>query len=261
MLEIQNISKVYPNGVKALTDVSATIEKGEFVSIIGLSGAGKSTLLRSINKMIEMTHGDILFQGKSIRKAKGNELRMIRRDIGMIFQSFNLVKRSKVITNVLCGRIAYHSALRTFFGLYPQEDRQIAFEALDRVNILEKAYNRADELSGGQMQRVAIARSLAQEPQLLLADEPVASLDPLTTLQVMDDLKRINRELGLTMLVNLHHVDLALRYSTRIIGLRDGKKVFDGKSSEVNDEILKEIYGRELMSSEVLGEVDDAQDS
>ena len=261
MLEIRNISKTYPNGVQALSDVSLNIEKGEFVSIIGLSGAGKSTLLRSINKLIDMTEGDILFQGKSIREAKGKELRLIRRDIGMIFQSFNLVKRSRVITNVLCGRIAYHTPFVTFFGLYPKEDRQIAFEALDRVNILEKAYNRADELSGGQMQRVAIARSLAQEPILLLADEPVASLDPLTTIQVMDDLKRINRDLGLTMLVNLHHVDLALKYSSRIIGLRAGKLVFDGKAKDVNDDVLKEIYGRELTSSEVFGEVDHAPSS
>lgn len=258
MLDIRNISKVYPNGVRALSDVSLNIQKGEFVSIIGLSGAGKSTLLRSINKMIDMTEGDIFFQGKSIREAKGKELRMIRRDIGMIFQGFNLVKRSRVITNVLCGRIAYHSPFVTFFGLFPKEDKMIAFEALDRVNILEKAYNRADELSGGQMQRVAIARSLAQEPILLLADEPVASLDPLTTIQVMDDLKRINRELGLTMLVNLHHVDLAIKYSTRIIGLQGGRLVFDGHAKDVNDEVLKEIYGRELTSSEVLGEVDDA---
>lgn len=258
MLEIRNLSKVYPNGVVALDDVSLTIEKGEFVAIIGLSGAGKSTLLRSVNKMIEPTGGDVLINGESVVKAKGKKLRMLRRDIGMIFQSFNLVKRSRVLTNVLAGRIAYHSPFITLFGLYPKEDKMIAFDALHRVNILEKAYNRADELSGGQMQRVAIARSLAQQPKMLLADEPVASLDPLTTIQVMDDLKRINRELGLTTLVNLHHVDLALKYSSRIIGLRAGKLVFDGPPSAVNDDVLKEIYGRALASHEILGEVEDA---
>lgn len=184
---------------------------------------------------------------------------MLRRDIGMIFQSFNLVKRSKVLTNVLNGRIAYHNSFVTTFGLYPKRDKEIAFEALKRVNILEKAYMRADQLSGGQMQRVAIARSLAQEPKILLADEPVASLDPVTTVQVMDDIKRINRELNLTTIVNLHHVDLALKYSTRIIGLRQGKLVFDGRPQDVTQDVLKLIYGRELRNDDVLGEVSDGK--
>ncbi len=258
MIDVKNVSKVYASGTKALDDVTLHIESGEFVSIIGLSGAGKSTLLRSINKLIEVTSGEIIFDGRSVTNAKGAELRRIRRDIGMIFQSFNLVKRAKVLTNVLSGRVAYHSPVRTLFG-FPEADRQIAFEALDRVNILDKAYARADQLSGGQMQRVAIARSLAQQPKLLLADEPVSSLDPLTTLQVMDDLRRINRDLGITMLVNLHHVDLAIKYSSRIIGLRAGRIVFDGKPTQVTDDILTEIYGRELMSSELLGEVEDEQ--
>ena len=259
MLEIKNLSKVYGNGVKALDNVSLTINEGEFVSIIGLSGAGKSTLLRCINRLIEPTDGDVIINGKSIIQAKGKELRMMRRDIGMIFQSFNLVKRSKVITNVLNGRIAYHNAIVSTFGLYPQKDKDIAFEALNRVNIIEKAYMRADQLSGGQMQRVAIARSLAQQPKMLLADEPVASLDPVTTVQVMEDIKRINTDLKLTTIVNLHHVDLALKYSTRIIGLQGGKLVFDGRPSEVNDEILKQIYGRELRHGEILGDVDDGK--
>lgn len=254
LLEIKHISKVYPNGVRALDDVSFKVEKGEFVSIIGLSGAGKSTLLRSINRLVDISSGDILFEGRNIAQVKGKELRLIRRDMGMIFQSFNLVKRSKVITNVLAGRIAYHSPWKTILGLFPKEDKEIAFEALKRVNILEKAYSRADQLSGGQMQRVAIARSLAQEPKLLLADEPVASLDPLTTLQVMDNLKRINRELGITTLVNLHHVDLALKYSSRIIGLREGKLIFDGDVKDVDDKVLELIYGRQLLSNEIFGE-------
>lgn len=259
MLEIKNLSKVYPNGVKWLDDVSLTINDGEFVSIIGLSGAGKSTFLRCINRLIEPTGGDVIIGGQSIIKAKGKSLRMLRRDIGMIFQSFNLVKRSKVLTNVLNGRIAYHNSFVTTFGLYPKRDKEIAFEALKRVNILEKAYMRADQLSGGQMQRVAIARSLAQEPKILLADEPVASLDPVTTVQVMDDIKRINRELNLTTIVNLHHVDLALKYSTRIIGLRQGKLVFDGRPQDVTQDVLKLIYGRELRNDDVLGEVSDGK--
>lgn len=254
LLEIKHISKVYPNGVRALEDVSFTVEKGEFVSIIGLSGAGKSTLLRSINKLVEISSGEIFFEGKNIALARGKDLRLMRRDMGMVFQSFNLVKRSKVITNVLAGRIAYHSSWRSILGLFPKEDKEIAFKALQRVNILEKSYSRADQLSGGQMQRVAIARSLAQEPKLLLADEPVASLDPLTTIQVMDDLKRINRELGITTLVNLHHVDLALKYSSRIIGLREGRLVFDGPAKDVDDSILELIYGRQLLSNEIFGE-------
>lgn len=257
MVEIKNLTKIYPNGVKALEDVSLTIEEGEFVAIIGLSGAGKSTLLRMINKMIEPTSGDVLINGQSIVAARGKKLRRMRRDIGMIFQSFNLVKRSKVLTNVLAGRIAYHNPFITTLGLFPERDKQIAFEALHRVNILEKAYNRADELSGGQMQRVAIARSLAQEPKILLADEPVASLDPITTIQVMNDLRRINRDLKLTTLVNLHHVDLALKYAHRVIGLQAGHLVFDGPTSEVDDEVLRQIYGRELLDEEVLGEVDE----
>lgn len=257
MIEFKNLSKEYPNGVKALKNINLTINDGEFVGIIGLSGAGKSTLLRTVNKMIEMTEGDVLINGVSMKDAKGKELRMLRRDIGMIFQSFNLVKRLKVLTNVLTGRIAYHHPFRTVLGLYPKEDKILAFEALKRVNLLEKAYNRADELSGGQMQRVAIARSLAQEPKVMLADEPVASLDPLTTIQVMDDLKRINRDLGITTLINLHHVDLALKYCTRIIGLHDGELVFDGPASAVNNDILTSIYGRELMSSELFGDQDE----
>lgn len=259
MVEIKHVTKVYPNGVKALDDITLSIAEGEFVAIIGLSGAGKSTLLRTINKMIEPTSGDILINGQSIVAAKGKKLRQMRRDIGMIFQSFNLVKRSKVLTNVLAGRIAYHHPLVTTLGLFPEADKQIAFEALHRVNILEKAYSRADQLSGGQMQRVAIARSLAQEPKILLADEPVASLDPITTIQVMNDLRRINRELKLTTLVNLHHVDLALKYANRIIGLQAGKLVYDGPSAQVDSEVLRQIYGRELLDEEVLGEVDDEE--
>ncbi len=200
MIEFQNVSKVYPNGTKGLKNINLKIQKGEFVVMVGLSGAGKSTLLRSVNRLHEITEGEIIIEGESITAAKGKELRRMRRDIGMIFQSFNLVKRSTVLKNVLAGRVGYHSTLRTTLGLFPKEDLELAFQALNRVNILEKAYARADELSGGQQQRVSIARALAQEAKIILADEPVASLDPLTTKQVMDDLKKLMKILELRQL-------------------------------------------------------------
>lgn len=254
VIEFKNVSKVYPNGTKGLNNINVTINKGEFIVIVGLSGAGKSTFLRSINRLHEISEGEILIDGKSITAAKGQNLRRIRRDIGMIFQSFNLVKRSTVMRNVLSGRVGYHSTFRTILGLFPKDDIQLALNALDRVNILEKAYSRADELSGGQQQRVSIARALAQEAQIILADEPVASLDPLTTKQVMDDLQRINQELGITTIVNLHFIDLAREYATRIIGLRAGEVVFDGPVAEATDEVFSEIYGRPIKKDELLGE-------
>ncbi|MCZ8523659.1 MULTISPECIES: phosphonate ABC transporter ATP-binding protein [Paenibacillus] len=253
MIEFQNVSKVYPNGTAGLKNINLTIKKGEFIVIVGLSGAGKSTLLRSINRLHEITDGQILIDGRSITGAKGLELRRLRRDIGMIFQSFNLVKRVSVLRNVLSGRVGYHSTLRTLLGLFPKEDVELSLKALERVNIREKAYARADELSGGQQQRVSIARALAQEAKIILADEPVASLDPLTTRQVMDDLKRINQELGITTVVNLHFIDLAREYATRIIGLRAGEVVFDGPVSEATDEKFSEIYGRAIKKDELLG--------
>lgn len=253
MIEFKNVSKVYPNGTVGLKNINLTIGKGEFIVIVGLSGAGKSTLLRSINRLHEITDGQILIDGNSITAASGAQLRRLRRDIGMIFQSFNLVKRSSVLRNVLSGRVGYHSTLRTLLGLFPKQDVELALNALSRVNILDKAYSRADELSGGQQQRVSIARALAQEAKIILADEPVASLDPLTTRQVMDDLKRINQELGITTVVNLHFIDLAREYATRIIGLRAGEVVFDGPVAEATDEAFSEIYGRAIKKDELLG--------
>ncbi|MGE6365033.1 phosphonate ABC transporter ATP-binding protein [Bacillus paramycoides] len=252
MIEFRNVSKVYPNGTKGLNNINMEIQKGEFVVMVGLSGAGKSTLLRSINRLHEITGGEIIIDGESITVAKGKELRRMRRDIGMIFQSFNLVKRSTVLKNVLAGRVGYHSTLRTTLGLFPKEDVELAFQALGRVNILEKAYARADELSGGQQQRVSIARALAQEAKIILADEPVASLDPLTTKQVMDDLKKINQDFGITMIVNLHSIDLAREYATRIIGLHAGEIVFNGPVVEATDEKFAEIYGNSIQNSELL---------
>jgi len=253
MIEFKNISKVYPNGTKGLNNINLTMQKGEFIVVVGLSGAGKSTLLRSVNRLHEVSEGEIIVNGKSITKAKGRNLYEIRRDIGMIFQNFNLVKRSSVLRNVLSGRVGYHSTLRMMLGMFPQHDKELALKALNRVNILEKAYSRADELSGGQQQRVSIARALAQEAKIILADEPVASLDPLTTKQVMDDLKRINEELGITTVVNLHFIDLARQYATRIIGLRAGEVVFDGSVDEATDEKFAEIYGRPIQDEELMG--------
>ncbi|MGE6538020.1 phosphonate ABC transporter ATP-binding protein [Bacillus luti] len=252
MIKFRNVSKVYPNGTKGLNNINLKIEKGEFVVMVGLSGAGKSTLLRSVNRLHEITEGEIIIEGESITAAKGKGLRRMRRDIGMIFQSFNLVKRSTVLKNVLAGRVGYHSTLRTTLGLFPKEDLELAFQALKRVNILEKAYARADELSGGQQQRVSIARALAQEAKIILADEPVASLDPLTTKQVLDDLKKINEDFGITTIVNLHSIDLARQYATRIIGLHAGEIVFDGLVEEATDEKFAEIYGEVARKSELL---------
>ncbi|PEF33080.1 phosphonate ABC transporter ATP-binding protein [Bacillus wiedmannii] len=252
MIEFRNVSKMYPNGTKGLNNINLNIQKGEFVVMVGLSGAGKSTLLRSVNRLHEITEGEILIEGESITAAKGKELRRMRRDIGMIFQSFNLVKRSTVLKNVLAGRVGYHSTFRTTLGLFPKEDLELAFQSLNRVNILEKTYARADELSGGQQQRVSIARALAQEAKIILADEPVASLDPLTTKQVLDDLKKINEDFGITTIVNLHSIDLARQYATRIIGLHAGEIVFDGSVEEATDEKFAEIYGDVAQKSELL---------
>ncbi|MEC0175697.1 phosphonate ABC transporter ATP-binding protein [Paenibacillus favisporus] len=255
MIEFDHVSKVYPNGTVGLRDINLTIKEGELVVIVGLSGAGKSTFLRSINRLNEISSGEIRVGGQSVTRAAGRQLRLIRRDIGMVFQNFNLIKRQSVLSNVLSGRVGYHSTLRTMLGWFPKPDVAIALEALNRVNIREKAYVRADQLSGGQQQRVSIARALAQEARVILADEPVASLDPLTTRQVMDDLKRINREMNITTVINLHFIDLAREYATRIIGLRAGEVVFDGTPEEATDEALAEIYGRPVLKDELLGGV------
>lgn len=255
MIEFDHVSKVYLNGTVGLRDINLTIKEGELVVIVGLSGAGKSTFLRSINRLNEISSGEIRVGGQSVTRAAGRHLRLIRRDIGMVFQNFNLIKRQNVLSNVLSGRVGYHSTLRTMLGWFPKPDVAIALEALNRVNIREKAYVRADQLSGGQQQRVSIARALAQEARVILADEPVASLDPLTTRQVMDDLKRINREMNITTVINLHFIDLAREYATRIIGLRAGEVVFDGTPEEATDEVLAEIYGRPVLKDELLGGV------
>lgn len=258
MIRFTNVGKTYPNGVQALKGVNLEIARGEFVAILGLSGAGKSTLLRLINQLIDTTEGQIDVDGVIVNRAKGRELRNVRRKIGMIFQGFNIVKRLSVLSNVLSGRVAYNPTWKTILGLFPEADKQIAYRALQRVDILEKVHTRASELSGGQQQRVAIARALAQEPSLMLADEPVASLDPVTTIQVMDYLKKINEEDGITTIANLHHVDLALKYATRVIGIRAGLLVYDKNMKDIDKKnFLKEmeqVYGRPIHADEVLGE-------
>jgi phosphonate transport system ATP-binding protein len=251
MIEFKNVSVTYPNGVQALKNINLTINQGEFVVIVGLSGAGKSTLLRSINRLVEPTAGEIWFFNQEVTAASGKELRAIRRDIGMIFQDFNLVDRSSVFRNVMAGRAGHLETWRNLLGLYPQQDKELVFTSLDRVNILGKAYSRADQLSGGQRQRVGIARALAQEPKTILADEPVASLDPPTSHMIMKDLKNINQELGVTTIVNLHFLDLAVEYAERILGLRDGELVFDGPADTCNDEVFEMIYGRSITADDL----------
>lgn len=246
MIEFRHVDKVYPNGVRGLDDVSLKIEQGEFVAIIGLSGAGKSTLIRSINRMHEISSGDLLVNGVEVKSLKGKSLRKFRRGIGMIFQSFNLVTRTTVIKNVLTANVPDMSFFRVLFGLFSKQQKIEALEALDKVGILEKAYIRVDQLSGGQQQRVALARTLAQKPEIILADEPVAALDPVTAKQVMSDFKKINQEMNISVLINIHHVELALEYATRVIGIRSGKIVYDGPASLVNQEVLTAIYGNEL---------------
>lgn len=242
MIEFKDVSKTYPNGTKGLQHVNLKIEQGEFLAIIGLSGAGKSTLIRTINRMIDITDGQLLVDDVDVMTLKGRELRKFRRKIGMIFQSFNLVSRSTVIKNVLSSDVPDMPWYKTMFGIYSKEQKIKALEALDKVNILEKAYSRCDELSGGQQQRVALARTLNQNPSIILADEPVASLDPIIADIVMSDFARINKDLNISILINIHHVDLALKYATRVIGIRNGEIVYDGPTSEVTQEVLNLVY-------------------
>lgn len=242
MIQLKDVSKIYDNGTVGLKDINLNIDKGEFVVVVGLSGAGKSTLLRSINRLQDVSKGDILIDGKSITSAKGKDLRENRRDIGMIFQSFNLVKRSSVLRNVLTGRVAYYPTWKTTFNLFTKEDKQKAYEALQRVDLADKVYTRADQLSGGQQQRVAIARVLTQNPKIILADEPTASLDPQTSRRVMHDLKMLNEEYGMTVVANLHSVELAKEFGDRVIGVRAGQIVYDGKMSETSQAVFDDIY-------------------
>lgn len=253
MIEFKNVSLVYPNGVEGLKDINITINDGEFVVIVGLSGAGKSTFIRSINRLVTPTSGSLIVDGSDTLTYNGKELRDLRTKVGMIFQNYNLVNRSSVLKNVLAGRLGHTGTFRSILNLYKKEDVGRAYESLERVNIADKLYNRADELSGGQQQRVSIARVLTQEPKYILADEPVASLDPPTSHQVMTYLRKVNKEDKITTIVNLHFIDMAMEYADRIIGMRAGEIVFDGPISEVTEETFEEIYGRTIREEDMIG--------
>ena len=242
VIEFKNVSKTYPNGVKGLKNVNLTINQGEFVAIIGLSGAGKSTLIRTITRMIDITEGQLIVDGVDVMTLHGKGMRRFRRKIGMIFQSFNLVTRATALKNVLSSMVPDMSFIRVLLGLFTKEQKMQALEALDKVGILDKAYTRCDQLSGGQQQRVALARTLNQSPTIILADEPVAALDPVTAHQVMRDFQRINEDLNISVLINIHHVDLALKYASRVVGIRAGEIVYDGPTTGVTQEVLDYIY-------------------
>lgn len=257
MITFEHVSKIYGNGVKGLDRVDLRIEEGEFVAVIGLSGAGKSTFLRAINRLHEITEGEIYIDGVSVTKAGKKQLRLIRRHIGMISQTFNLVKRSTVQKNVLSGRLGYYPTWKSILGLFTKEDYRLAAEALLNVGLLEKLHSRSDQLSGGQQQRVSIARTLVQQADVILADEPVASLDPVTARKILEDLRRINRDMNKTVIVNIHSVDLAREFSRRILGFKSGRLIFDGTPGELTGEWLKQIYGRNIQG-EGTGDEDEA---
>lgn len=252
MIRFKNATVTYPGGVHALKNVTLEIPDGQMMVIVGLSGAGKSTLIRAINGLVPLTAGDVLIDDVSVRSASPRQLREIRSKIGMIFQTFNLVRRTSVLNNVLMGRLHGAGTMRSVLGLYKEADIEIAMRSLERVGIVEKAYVRASNLSGGQQQRVGIARALAQEPKIILADEPVASLDPPTSHVVMRDLQRINRELNMTTIVNLHFLDLAKVYGERIIGMRAGELVYDGTGAKADENVFRDIYGRSLTADDLM---------
>lgn len=243
ILSVRNLIKTYPNGVQALKGVSLDVRKGEFLVIIGLSGSGKSTLLRCLNRLHDPTSGAILFEGRDVATVQGEEIRSLRKNIGMIFQHFNLIPRQSVLANVLMGRLGSMPSLKSIFGFFSEEDKVKALNYLKLVGIADKAQMRADQLSGGQQQRVAIARALTQGPSILLADEPVASLDPATCHTVMEYLKKVNQELGITIICNLHFLSLVREYATRVIALNAGQIVFEGSPQDITEEWFEKIYG------------------
>ncbi|MBM7468177.1 phosphonate transport system ATP-binding protein [Microbacterium keratanolyticum] len=245
-ITLDDVTVRYPNGTVGLKNVSLDIPSGSMVAVVGLSGSGKSTLIRTINGLVPVTSGTLDVGEHRVSGASTRQLRRLRGDIGMVFQGFNLAGRASVLQNVLVGRLAHTSLWRTLLGAYSESDRQLAYRALESVGILPKLYARASELSGGQQQRVAIARALTQQPAIVLADEPVASLDPPTAHGVMADLRRINHDLGITVLVNLHLLDLAREYGVRMIGMRAGEVVYDGPAASASDADFESIYGRSI---------------
>lgn len=245
-IEWINANKVYPNGTRGLIDVNLKISQGEFVAVIGLSGAGKTTLIKTINKINDISSGTLNVGPFVVNSLKEKKLREFRTKIGIVFQGYNLVENVSVLQNVLAARLPQMNQFRAFFGIYKKSDVEIAYESLAKVNILENAYDLAKDLSGGQMQRVALARTLAQKPKIILADEPVGALDPIMAKSVMDGFLLVNKMDNITVVANLHHVDLALQYADRIIGIKKGRVIFDGVWDKVNLNVLKEIYGEEL---------------
>ena len=245
MLRVEHLYKTYPNGTAALKDVNFSVQDGEFLAVIGLSGSGKSTLLRCINRLIEPTSGKVFWNDMDVTAASASELRVIRRQIGMVFQQFNLVKRSTVLTNVLSGRLGYVNPAQSLLNYFSPEDHRRAMENLETLGLADKAYARADSLSGGQQQRVGIARALMQDPKLILADEPVASLDPVLSHSILKYLELLNKERKITVLCSLHFLDLVHRYATRAIALKDGELVFEGLPKAIDDAQFKAIYGQD----------------
>lgn len=243
MLEIKGLNKIYPNGHRALNNVSFSVKQGEFLVVIGLSGSGKSTMLRCINRLHDSSSGEIIFEGTDVTKLKGKQLRELRSKIGMIFQHFNLIPRKTVLENVLSGNLSRVGIIASIFGIYSKEDKERAKKYISIVGLTGKEKNRADALSGGQQQRVAIARALMQNPKVLLADEPVASLDPATSHNVMDYLEKINKELGVTVICNLHFLSLVRRYAHRVVALKGGELMFEGSPNEITEDWFKKIYG------------------
>jgi len=242
LLEFKQVHKTYNNITKALTDVTFSIQEGEFVSIIGPSGSGKSTILRCINRLVDATEGTITFDGHDVMQASKREIRQIRKKIGMVFQHYNLVERLSVVENVLHGRLGYKMTLTGAAGIYTEEEKKEAFIVLEKLGLSEQAYKRCNQLSGGQKQRVGIGRSIMQNPRLVLCDEPIASLDPSTAKVIMDHMSDINKNMGITCILNLHQVDVAMRYSKRIIGLAGGQIVYDGPPEKLDKSKIYEIY-------------------
>jgi phosphonate transport system ATP-binding protein len=252
MLRIENLTKIYPNGTQALKNVSFTVKDGEFLAVIGLSGSGKSTLLRCINRLIEPTSGKIYWDDQDITAASTKDMLKIRRQIGMVFQQFNLVKRSSVMTNVLSGRLGYVNTFSSALHIFSGADNEKAVSSLDQVGLVDKSHVRADSLSGGQQQRVGIARALMQDPKLILADEPVASLDPVLSHSIMKYLEQLNKERGITVICSLHFLDLVHRYATSAIALKDGELVFQGLPKQIDDAQFKAIYGQDAERVSIL---------